>query len=79
MSFFQKFRLNDLLFQFPLNFSLKSLSFNDKKDVFEFKNIEGKSAIMSDEELAKIQEFAKVENNATLFTNFFLGKYNSYS
>ena len=37
--------------------------FNDKKSLFEFRNIEGKSAVMSDEELTKVQEFAKKENS----------------
>ncbi len=37
--------------------------FNDKKALFEFKDIEGQSAVMSDEELLKIQEFAKNEDN----------------
>ena len=37
--------------------------FNDKKALFEFKDIEGQSAVMSDEELLKIQGFAKNEDN----------------
>ena len=37
--------------------------FNDKKALFEFKDIEGQSAVMSDEELLKIQEFVKTEDN----------------